>query len=92
MLWAKDTWFGLDKLTHAAWTYAGTLTLLLLGVNFLPLVGVVAAASVGVEAVQYARWRDGKSGFADRPSYRDLAWDGLGLVLGLAVHLFVVVW
>lgn len=92
--WAADAWFGEDKLTHAAWCYAGTLTFLLLLPWWFAL-GLVALVAALIEVVQWVRWdieqnaarrRQGLAlprAFADQPSYRDLAWDGAGVVVAL---------
>lgn len=83
--WAYDSWLPLDdKLAHlaiAAWVAH------LLG----PWVAI--ALSVAVELVEWVRWRHwvntGAWGnwpfLADRPSYRDLAYDAGGIVFGIFV-------
>jgi hypothetical protein len=84
--WAYDSWFPLDdKLAHfaiAAWV--------------AHLVGwpVALVMSVAIEALEWWRWRRwvttlrgaGAWPFlADRPSYRDLAYDAAGIIFGLVV-------
>jgi len=103
--WAADRWFSEDKLTHAVWAYAGTLTLLFLLPWFMTVL-LVAMAGVLVEVVQWVRWdiwhndnvRYSKNvasrpppAFSDQPSYRDLAWDGGGILLGLVARLLISV-
>lgn len=88
MTWAADRWFGEDKLTHATFCFAGWLALT--RVTEWPIVLLIEiAAALGVELVQAWRLRAGKTSFADHPSYRDLVWDGLGVVAGvLWLHFF----
>lgn len=93
--WAADRWFGFDKLEHLIWCYAGAFSLPHVLPWLLALVVVTIAAAV-VEVVQWLRWDiwqnaqgasewdEVRPAFADQPSYRDLAWDGMGLVLGFA--------
>lgn len=102
--WQADRWFGEDKLTHFAWCYAGALTYLFL-LPWLWALVLVAVVAVVVELTQWVRWDIwnnavaraftlGKNppprpAFADQPSYRDLAWDGAGIVVGLLFWLVV---
>lgn len=80
-----DPWLGRDKALHfgvsaslAAGTYgvtaaAGGTRGLSLGLG----AGVAAAAGIGKETLDLAGYGD--------PSWKDLAWDAIGLVVGLAV-------
>lgn len=102
--WASDRWFGEDKLTHAAWCYAGALTLLFILPWWMALL-VVAIVAVLVEVVQWVRWDiwnnalvraqqlgqmlPPRPAFADQPSYRDLVWDAGGMVLGVIARLLI---
>lgn len=83
--WAYDSWLPLDdKLAHlalAAW------------VAHLLGPGVAIVLSVGIEALEWYRWRrwvsTGAWGhwpfLADRPSYRDLGYDTVGIIFGMLV-------
>lgn len=98
--WASDPWFGEDKLTHAVYCYAGALTFALL-MGWWRATLLVVLAAIAVEVTQWVRWdiwnnaakrasfvsapKPPQPAFSDQPSYRDLAWDGVGLVIGLAV-------
>lgn len=100
--WAPDRWWGEDKLTHAVYAYAGTVTGRLLGVAVGPVVVVVSVAGLVVEVVQWWRWAGWTRTvaahlaakrppprappFASPPSYRDLAWNTGGVVVGLLFH------
>lgn len=88
--WAADPWFGWDKLEHWVWCYAGTLTLLFLLPWWMVLLVVVLAA-VLVELVQWLRLENTllPAEFADGPSYRDLAWDAVGLIWGALFWVLV---
>ena len=104
--WANDPWFGEDKLTHAVWTYAGAVTFALLFGWFIALV-LVVGVSIAVELVQWVRWDiwhnhvvrakafgetpDPQPIFSDQPSYKDLAYDGAGMVLGL-LFVWLYLW
>lgn len=84
--WAYDSWKPLDdKLAHLA-----------LAAWLAHLAGPFWAvgASIAVEVVEWWRWQrwvtTGAIGrwpfLADRPSYRDLVYDGLGIVFGMLVR------
>ena len=80
---SSDDWFGADKALHfsasallagggyalGAWGFEATYPRLLLGA------GVGLAAGVGKELVDLAGYGD--------PSWRDLAWDALGVGVGV---------
>lgn len=84
--WERDRWFGEDKMTHATYCYAG-------GCTAIPFVGIfwafflVAIAAAVVEVIQWARYDAGETVFAAPPSYRDLAWDGIGFASGCGILL-----
>ncbi len=84
MIWANDKWFGEDKLTHAAYTFGGWLALTRV-VPWWAALLVELAAGVGVELIQGARLAAGKTTFAEAPSYRDLAWDGIGILAAIVL-------
>lgn len=98
--WAEDAWFSPDKFEqHFPWAIAAVLLLVaLLGIHVL-LAGLLAnVAGVLVELVEwwrFARWVRRKAPrpqpwLCDAPSYRDLAWNLAGSVIGvLAVHTVV---
>lgn len=102
--WAADRWFGEDKLTHFAWCYAGAFSFPHVLPWLLALV-VVTIAAVVVELVQWLRWDIWANGeraaaewdepppprpaFADQPSYRDLAYNAVGMVVGFASWVLV---
>jgi putative lipoprotein len=81
-----DPWFGADKAAHfgvsaalAAGTYGASAGLLELPRSTSLILGAGASAAAGIakEGLDLA-------GFGD-PSWKDLAWDGIGIVVGLAL-------
>lgn len=86
-VWARDRWFGEDKLTHFVWCYGGQLTGTRVGVPIVLLALFVLAVGLIVEMVQGLRWQMGCVTFAEQPSYRDLAWDALGIAAAIIFAL-----
>lgn len=82
--WAKDKWFGADKVDHGTYCFAGWVFFSSLWPWWLAAITMVAAA-VGVEKIQQMRKAAGKTTFADDPSYRDLVWDALGILAAVWV-------
>lgn len=81
----NDRWFAEDKLKHFFTSLAAT-NIGYGGVRLIGLednAGLIAAGAATTALGLWKEWRDTRQGGPF--SYRDLAWDGLGIALGLMV-------
>lgn len=91
--WADDTWLSPDKFEqHLPWAVAGVL--LLAAFVALPLLAACVLTNVAGVLVELVQWYrharnerklvpDPAPYFAHLPSYKDLAWNLAGSVLGV---------
>lgn len=89
--WADDRWFSRDKFEqHFPWAVTVWLVLAVLAQPFLIRLFAAIGAGVGIELVEWWRWRQWQAKLVppqpqpwlcDRPSYRDLAWDAVGYAI-----------
>lgn len=87
-----DSWWGADKALHFSFSAAISVGGYALAVPIWdePLPRAVFAASLGLGAGVAKELYD-LAGYGD-PSYRDLAWDVIGVAFGTALALLIDLW
>jgi len=95
---ARDSWFGVDKLDHFAWSLAYWVVLTWWVSDLWSRIAWFAVGAVGLEIVQLVRFRAWVSRgrphpqpfFTDGFSYKDIAWDVGGAIAAVVALAKIV--